>query len=224
MKCSSFKSRRLPILMAVAGLVLTGSAVDAARSRTLVHPFNSKFWSTTTEGSGPAVQDSKGVLVFTLPAKSSGETFKTHAEWRPLVRGDFDVRVDYRLLEWPAENGVKISLGTGEGSVQRASDPGQGGEVYLVHFDAGGVAGTTPTTDAAGKLRLTRKGNILTGFIYRNGGWMTLHSTVLPAVTPVRVHLSAWSHDRTFADKPVRVAFDNFMLRKEGDASYRSRR
>lgn len=206
-------------VMTALGGVLAGTWALAASGKVLVHPFNSPNWRISTAGIGPSVQESKGRLVVTLPANARGETFKALVQWRPLIRGDFDARVDYRLLDWPAANGVKISLGSDEGSVQRVSEPSEGGEVYLTHFSQGGVAGNRPTTDASGKLRLARKGNVLTGYIYRNGKWIPLRAVTLAEASPVRIHLSAWGHDASFAGKRVRVEFDSFVLQKEGGVS-----
>jgi hypothetical protein len=131
---------------------------------------------------------------------------------RPLL-GDFDVRVQYHLEEWPANNGVKVSLGTESGSVQRASDRGEGGEVYLTHFE-NGVASRVTTTDTSGRLRLTRTGGKLAAYVYDSGRWRRIRIESVSPRTPLHVHLAAWSHDRRFSRQQVRVTLDRFYLRR----------
>ena len=76
--------------------------------------------------------------------------------------GDFDVQVDYALLDWLPDNKIKLGLlahdllyGRTAGSVQRVSEASLGGEIYLAHF-LDGIRGIIPTSDLSGKLRLTR--------------------------------------------------------------------
>mgnify|MGYP005843907659 CR=1 FL=1 len=88
----------------------------------------------------------------------------------PVVSGDFDASVDFRLLTWPTMNGNGISISSMSiGGILRysyRSFEAHPGEHYLTHcLPVGqGDAGLTPTTDTQGRLRLTRVGNTYAGY------------------------------------------------------------
>lgn len=127
------------------------------------------------------------------------------------LRGDFDMRVDYRLLAWPPLNGIRVGLGAdlpNPPAVERTSREGQ--EVYLTHFDDG-ILGLTPTDASRGTLRLIRTGKTVTGY-YRSGDdWAPVHAGPVTDAD-VRFHVAAWSQGGEFTGHPVKVAFANFVL------------
>jgi len=144
-----------------------------------------------------------------------------------LLRGDFDIQVDFSLLDWPSVeqlgtgNGVRMGLAVGEGenwwSVQREGYgsltfdfPGYPREVYACDF-AGSVQGITPTDDMSGKLRLVRSGNTLTGYYFSLGSWVIVASGWV-TTGDVSFTPTAWSHDYAFMDNNVLLAFDNFIV------------
>jgi len=138
------------------------------------------------------------------------------------------MQVDYSLIQWPPENGVRIGLGVSEvplepgighapvervsfGSNEYISYPR---EVYLTHF-SDGVKGITSTSDLSGKLRVVRAGTTLSGYYYGNGSWVLVHSAPVTAAD-LYIVLAAWSGNSMFADQEVKIAFDNFVI-KQGD-------
>jgi hypothetical protein len=177
-------------------------------------------WTTFVLGSGPTVHTTATQLIITIPATSVDDpargVFGAGLETTCLVSGDFDVQVDYRLLEWPATNGARIGLGTAFGAVvERTSfsshDAGPAGEAYLTDFD-GSFRGITSTTDMFGTLRLMRVGGTFTGYYAdQSGGWITIHSGPGPTDALV-VGPLAWSHNYSFSDQLVEVAFENFQV------------
>ncbi len=128
--------------------------------------------------------------------------------------GDFDVQVDYALLDWLPDNKIKLGLmahdllfGRTAGSVQRVSEASYGGEVYLAHF-LNGIGGVSPTSDLSGKLRLTRTGSTMTAFVFDGDAFAAIHSGLTTA-NPVRLSLAL------FTSKPTpggQVAFDNLSV------------
>ncbi len=131
---------------------------------------------------------------------------------RCLIQGDFDAKVKYDLLTWPADNEIRVGLVARRGgpdyAVERVSDDDFGGESYLVDFE-GSVAGTTSTEDLSGGLRLTRVDGTFTGYYLNNDGeWVMIHSSE-GADGPVQLRLATWTEDET----PGGVAaFDDFAV------------
>ncbi len=206
---------RFPALLPATLALLT--LIHPARAVTLTDAFtrfDPALWSASYEGSGPLFRIAESRLVATVPAHSTGETFKAKATTLFAVSGDFDARVEYHLLNWSPGNGMKVSLGADEvGSVQRVSDSDEGGEVWLTHFATDGVNGKTSTRALSGRLRLVRRGDRLSGYAFRAGRWVLIHTAERCSGEDARLSLSVWSHGGAFAGKPVRVAFDNFSLR-----------
>src|SRR4030095_4321283 len=132
-------------------------------------------WNVLADGLGPDSEETNRRLEIVLPADSiespvslfDGISVGYLSVCR--LQGDFDIRVSYALLEFPAFNGVRVGLGaveSGQGafSVERTSfsqhDYLPPGEVYLTGFPVIQV----PTTDTQGKLRLVREGHTATGY------------------------------------------------------------
>jgi hypothetical protein len=185
-------------------------------------------WIAFQVGYGPTVVETNQRLEITLPADSSDDSVMGLFEAGYLgvcrLRGDFDIQVDYELLNWPYANGVRVGLGPIwlydlpllRGPVERVSFgswadfPDWPREVYLTHFDDG-VQGITATSDLSGKLRLIRSGSTLSGFYFSSGKWVLIHSG--PATTDDLYYtIAAWSHDYAFTDQEVKIAFDNFVV------------
>ena len=187
---------------------------------------NSDLWSEGQVG-GPAVNEINQRLEIFFPWNSAGEYFGAGYSSKCLLRGDFDIQVDFSLLDWPSVeqlgtgNGVRIGLAVGEGeswwSVQREGYgsltfdfPGYPREVYACDF-AGSVEGIAPTGDMSGKLRLVRSGNTLTGYYFNSGSWVNVASGWV-TTEDVSFSPTAWSHDDVFMDNNVLLAFDNFIV------------
>jgi hypothetical protein len=146
-----------------------------------------------------------------MPSNSSGTEFGSRLVSLFLLRGDFDIQVDFSLLQWPYYNGVRTAIGlthspSDDYGVERsslsASEPLGAQEVYVADF---GPFVLVPTQDFTGKLRLVRSGDTQTGYYYNAGEW-------IPILTDIAIQLHAWSHDYAFQHHDVRAAFDNFTV------------
>jgi hypothetical protein len=134
-------------------------------------------------------------------------TYGTHCRFT----GDFDARVEFELLEWPGANGVAVQLG--------AWFPAQNlGVVRWSNRQTEQYAswGTrqspaSPTSDLRGALRIQRVGDRITTSFRRGGTWDQLQTITGSFGAPL-IGLQAISKDDWFADKPVRIAFDNFTV------------
>lgn len=161
-------------------------------------------WAVNKTGSGAEIAEMNGRLEVFLSATAQGGEFSASYYTVAFAAGDFDERVDYDLLQWPSQSGVRVGIGmsVGFGVTERIgfgiSDVGSG-EHYLTHF-LGGIT-SKPTTDTQGSLRLVREGSILTGYFWSisSQGWEEIASGSAPAGS-VHLALSVWSDDRFFRD------------------------
>jgi len=209
-----------------ATLVLVAVALSIPIAQTRAQEFIDSFgggaidpqvWSVELYGSGAqvAVQDQQ--LEFFFPASASGIEFGVRLVSVFQLHGDFDIRVDFRLLQWPDFNGVRTAIALTdnyfddygmERSSLSASEPLGAQEVYVADF---GPIVLVPTTDTTGSLRLVRSGSTQTGYYRAGGMWIPVHTDTAPT-QDITIQLHAWSHDYAFADEDVRAAFDDFVV------------
>jgi hypothetical protein len=171
------------------------------------------LWSPFVVGTGPSVAQLHGDLEVTIPATSQNdatrEVFGAGVNSVCTLAGDFDVRVNYALLDWPARNGVRVGLVAGnEGMTERVSDVTGIDDKYVLGI-ASASFGVTPTTDRTGALRIVRNGTTIESYVLANGSWAAL-ADAQGTSSPVDVAMQAWSHDALFGHEDVRVAFSDF--------------
>jgi len=133
-----------------------------------------------------------------------------------LLKGDFDIRMDYELTTWPKGSGVRVGLSVevpgvphkimnvervGWGSSEWPHLPFR--EVYLVNF-GDQICGITSTDDLSGTLRICRQAEMLIGYHQTPEGWHELYRAEWSA-EDVYVWFSTWSHEYLFGDKEVSV-------------------
>lgn len=135
------------------------------------------------------------------------------ADWGTTCRlaGDFDVQADYRLLEWPAANGVQAMLNSFDAAsgffANRESQTY--GEQYTSWIPQ--ASNSQPTTDLAGTLRLQRES--ATAVVSYLGGHMWVRIASGPTTTnPASMTLGASSGMNRFTHQEVKIAWDNFHI------------
>lgn len=180
---------------------------------------DSVHWIVSSSG-GPELAETNQRIEVAIPGSSSGPIFSATLRTRFLLRGNFDVQVDYQLLQWPYSNGVRTSLKADfPSNVERTSFgageyPELPREVYYTYF-ADDLQGVVETGDAGGTLRLVRSGDISTGYFRAEGEWVLIHSG--PGGTgDVAIEITSYSGDWAFVGDSVGVAFDNFII-NEGE-------
>lgn len=172
---------------------------------------DSSLWHTIVTGTHTAIAETGGEVVATIGmAAEPGGAFNAidaHLGSQCSLPADYDLQIGYRLLDWPAANGVQVALNAyfAGAFVFRESKPwGErlGGWVPPVF-------GATAATELSGTLRLVRTGGIVTAYALRDGVWLALASGANPGDAVFGFSASAfseWSH------QDVRVAFDDFRL------------
>jgi hypothetical protein len=185
---------------------------------------NSHLWTTHLTG-GSSIVENGGGIVATIPANatSPGSSFGAQLISRCELRGDFDVRVDFRLPVWPPTNGVRASLGItgtnaggvpGVAIIERASlANGEFGGAYseVYAFDTG-AAVAIDGFDLEGTLRLTRVGDTITGYALSGGTWVQVGSNALGPISDARFVLNTFTNDAVFGDVNVQVIYDNVVI------------
>jgi DNA-binding SARP family transcriptional activator len=146
------------------------------------------------------------------------------------VRGDFDARVDYKLLSWPPGNGVSLTLGAYLGSwlppndfmwVSRAGAATGGTETYSTQVRSNARA--FATLDTTGALRITRIHGLVSTYYRRDEllysgevhrRWVKLASATAPY--PANLILMLNSSSDQFGGLATAAAFDNFQATADG--------
>jgi hypothetical protein len=144
------------------------------------HNLDVGHWQIGIAGNGPQLQIAGDRLEITIPAGSTPDVehgfINVGMATGCVVRGDYDVQVDYSLVEWPAANGVQVLFGdappVNSHSIARGQFPN---ESYLSFFAPDSVAGAA-TSDLNSTMRLVRTGATITSFFLSNGVWVPLLS------------------------------------------------
>ena len=228
MTSTTARQTRTTLVLALLGVSAALSVAPAATAAPVVYDDfndNATNWQRWSPGriGGPTVAETNQRFEIAFPPDSSGDFIAGVYYGTCAFRGDYDVQVDYQLLDWPARNGVRMGLlmtappwtGNDLGVVRisfsyELNFPGFPPEAYLI--GEGGVLHMTPTGDTSGKLRAVRVGDVATGYYYSGGAWVPIYSFGSASTNDVYLLLQAWSHDWAFTDQPVRVAFDNVII------------
>lgn len=202
--------------VALAGLFLCLLPLAASAQAVFIDNFNDNslnpnVWVSHSNGM-PTLSETNSRLEVTLPANSAGAFFYADVQTTWRMTGDFDVQVDYTVLNWPASNGVRIGLiGAGAGVERISRGTGEYGGVEHYTTDIGGTISSIVDVDPAGTLRLVRTGTKIFGYYLDSEHWTLVGSGTCTADdTPLA--LSGWSQAAEFGRQDVRFAFDNFQV------------
>jgi hypothetical protein len=208
----------------LVSLVLLAATAGSAAGQVFKDPFSGpsidrSIWATGTLGSGPSIGLSPAGLEFRIPGSSHDDpqqrVILAGAASLCRMSGDFDVRVDFEIVEGPSRSGVRLALNNlADAAVARVSGgPPEShlGECYLLQ--ANGIMPLVLADDRTGGLRLARTGSVITGYYRKGGEWVAIRSDSV-ATHDVGVGLAAWTHDSVFARQDVRVAFRNLVVQR----------
>jgi hypothetical protein len=180
------------------------------------------FWgSPFLTGTGPSMSEANGRLEVTVPSDTLNDptlgfaALSLNAQCSLL--GDFDIQVDYQLLQWPPQSGVEVDLNLvdivngsfGDGHGMFVFDPGGGTGVST--NNPGGVNTFVPAPESSGTFRFVWVGTALTAYRLTPGGWSALQTTS-DLANEVSVHLTVFSNVPQFSHPDVKVAYDNFRV------------
>jgi DNA-binding SARP family transcriptional activator len=188
-----------------------------------------QIWNRQLIGNGVAVDERNGRLEVSIPEDAATGTGSDDFDvgiWSQCrFDGNFDVSVDYALLDWALDDRVLVLLTAAfrHGndplnwmSIARASWTGQDGEGYS-SFSPPGWTERSASGDQSGSLRVTRVRELVTVYYRAGHRWRKLgsfqRSLGAPGgIGPFQIGLHVLSPPNAFAGKPARIAFDNFYV------------
>ncbi len=138
-------------------------------------------WYGTNQPDSVTLSQHGGALYVSV-SQTATDDFNASLGTRCRLRGDFDATLWFRLVEWPARNGVWVSLmagDTGGFNVYRVSWQFGGGEAYGAYLPPAGTAVDVPA-DSSGALRLVRQGSTWTGYYLSGLHWLPIASGAGP--------------------------------------------
>jgi hypothetical protein len=228
-----FVALMLAISSLIFGLIsLTGTtqaAIASFSDNFNDNKIDSSRWLTSLVGNGPTVKETNQRLEIVIPSNSLSRTSNSSEVIAGItstcqLRGDFDFQIDYELLSWPPSNGAFVVLTAQRESVaekhlksfqntERMSLPHLPRDVYATDFDDG-LYKVNATSDMSGKLRIVRSGFTITGFYYISDHWVPINSAREGAHADINMKPIAYTKHGLFANKQVKIAFDNAILNK----------
>jgi Tol biopolymer transport system component len=179
------------------------------------------FWGSFVEGTGPTLAEMNGRLEVSVPSDTLNDPSLGYTSLGVAARcdllGDFDVQVDYELLEWPPASGVNVDFDTfdvingnyGDVYGMFVFDPGSGTGVST-HFP-GPINTFVPAPEPSGTLRFVRVGTTLTAYRLTTAGWGPLQS-ITDSANEKNVSLNVFSNAAQFSHPDVKIAYDNFRV------------
>jgi Tol biopolymer transport system component len=180
------------------------------------------FWgSPFLTGTGPSMSEANGRLEVSVPSNTLNDPTLGFAaltvNGQCHLLGDFDIQVDYQLLQWPPQSGVEVDFITndivngsfGDGHGMFVFDPGGGTGVSTAF--PGPINTFVPAPESSGTLRMVRVGTTLTAYRLTPTGWSALQSTT-DAANEIAMSLTVFSNVPQFSHPDVKVAYDNFRV------------
>ena len=190
----------------------------ASAAQTIDDRFGDPSWSTFAYISFGVAVENGAVRIQSAPGGAGDSGLLTKCR----LAGDFDVQVDYGLLDWAPQNGHSVGIVADE-------IPSQAIPSSLFTIAAAGLFRTTlgpiphevyslvtgnsnpqrATGESAGTLRLGRRANTMVGFVASSTG-LTQMGSGAGSAGPTRISIRL-SRSKAVTGG-VAVSFDNFKL------------
>lgn len=183
--------------------------------------YNTSLWRLAQDlGTGATAQVTNNRLEVTV-AGYGAITFNSNHGFTLI--GDYEILIDFTLINWPENNATKVGLGTSLAhetdtiwpSVERANAPWDtqnGPEVYytsMTYFQDVKLTGPT----SSGTLRLVRTGNKVDGFYWNGSAWQSAGAGT-DASYGARVAVNMWicPNGHTYSGISAKAAISNIRV------------
>jgi DNA-binding SARP family transcriptional activator len=190
-----------------------------AKPVTITDAFGGRYvdpviWQEVSVGGDVSIAEQGGQLQLTVgSAAVPGGTYNqidVHVGTQCAFPGNFDARVDYSLLEWPAGDNIMVGLNAiyANGGVMRENNS-QSGDIYTSWVIPSNTSIVLP--DSTGSLRIDRTNGMETTYFMHQGTWRKLATAKTTGAAVLG--LQAFSdHNVPFGGQEIKVAFDNFSV------------
>jgi DNA-binding SARP family transcriptional activator len=173
------------------------------------------IWHQVTTDENVSIAEQGGQLVVTVGANAARagtyNQIDVHVGTQCSFPGDFDARVDFKLLEWPSAANILIGLN----AIYTASFAGRQSRAQAGDTYSGWVGtsfGSVPLPDTQGSLRIVRAAGVATSYFWHNGRWARLASGSSAGTAVFGLGAQSASADTEFNNQEVKIAFDNFSV------------
>lgn len=199
-------------------------------------PYELSRWEILELGRGcKSERSEQNMKISFSPAAGNDDKYKVFgifAVSRFKIEGDFDIVLDYSLVEWPYQNGTRIGIGVfardgflGKNKwyqqAERISSTWADsnfvpftGDAYLVDTADDNIKGVMEAAGKTGQIRITRTGNIFRAYCRddaENKDWLNIYSSQTIG-GPVSLFTGAWNHDYCFTKRNVEAAFGKITI------------
>jgi hypothetical protein len=171
-------------------------------------------WSKVMEGGDVSVLEQGGKLELTVGAQAvpggHQNQIDVHVATQCAFPGDFDARVNFKLLEWPTGDNIDVGMNTNSGAAAVMRDnSSQSGDGYTSWV--GQINRPVSFAPMGGSLRIARVGGIETTYYWHGSRWQKLATS--RAIGQAVIGLQAVSDGQdAFGGVELKVAFDNFKV------------
>jgi DNA-binding SARP family transcriptional activator len=171
------------------------------------------LWDTFGSGSGASLrlQSDRLDVVLAPDGRVGGRFRQIGAGVFSVCRfnGDFDARIDYRLLDWPTRSGARAQLSAwifpnrNSDAARESALPGE-----RVDGDMPKSHNLLYFADRSGTLRLLRRAGRMVALAWHKRHWVALDAE--HDVGQVQLGINLWADSSDWAHRRVEAAFDNF--------------
>jgi hypothetical protein len=207
-------------IMLIAALLLWLSPAQASGTITenfTNNQYNTQWWGLWNMGQGTEGQ----VIHDRLEVNVAGSGYAGLNGWYFTLTGDFDMQVDFTLIDWPVNNGTQIYMApytkysgnlfqmarANTGSILSGQE--QYFTVIMGNYHNTGITGPT----LSGTLRMVRTGNKMEGFYYDGTNWQSIGSGADARLAArVSVMMGIGPYGGTYSGISAKAAFDNIQI------------
>jgi hypothetical protein len=202
------------ILVAVFLLSLSPAYGGTITENFTNNQFNIRLWGLWNSGTGTTAEVTNNRLEVTV----TGPGYAGISGYGFTLIGDFDMQVDFTLINWPTDNGTQLYVTANDASsslfqVGRGNTgPTNGKELYFT-LALNNFSYTDAGSTSSGQLRLVRTGNKMEGFYWDGAAWHSIGSATDASLgSKVMISLGVGPYANNYSGIPAKAAFSNIQI------------